>query len=71
MKTCSLNDFLESVKPWLSDEYIRSVHLDENEDLILEFTDGVKNAYHIEDCDLYQIKEILMDFKKKGITIKQ
>ena len=71
MKTCSLNEFLEAVKPWLSTEYIRNAHVDENGNLVLDFNDGVKNVYRIDDCAAGQLKDILKDFKKRGIAVKR
>ena len=69
MKTCSLNYFLEAVKPWLDNEYIRSAHLDGDDNFVLNFTDGVKNVYRIDDCNKAQLEDILTDFKNKGINV--
>lgn len=69
MKTCSLNYFLEAVKPWLDGDYIQTAHLDQSGNFVLIFTDGVKNVYRIDDCSRSQLKEILEDFKTKGIRV--
>jgi hypothetical protein len=69
METCNLNHFLEAVKPWIDTEYIRTAHLDADGNFVLNFTDGVKNVYRIDDCNKDQLEEILKDFKKKGITV--
>lgn len=69
MKTCSLNHFLEAVKPWLDSDYIRTAHLDADGNFVLNFSDGVKNTYRIDDCNKTQLEEILADFRKKGIKI--
>jgi len=69
MKTCTLNEFLLAVKPWISDEYIQKAYLDDNGNLVLHFRDGVKNVYQIDDCTSGQIKNILRDFKKAGIEV--
>ena len=70
MKTCSLNDFMEEIKPWLDTDHIREAHLDDKGHFILQFLDGMKNVYHIDDCNAEQIKGVLIDLKSKGITVK-
>jgi len=52
-----LNEFLLAVKPWISEEYIRKAYLDDNGNLVLDFRDGVKNVYQIDDCNAGQIKK--------------
>ena len=69
MKTCSLNHFLEAVKPWMDSEYIRSAHLDADGNFVLNFSDGVKNVYRIDDCNKDQLEDILTDFKNRGINV--
>ena len=70
MKKCTLNDFMEEIKPWLDTDHIREAHLDEKGRFILHFLDGMKNVYHIDDCNEAQIKGVLKDLKNKGITVK-
>jgi hypothetical protein len=70
MKTCSLNDFMEEIKPWLDTDHIREAHLDDKGHFILQFLDGMKNVYHIDDCNEEQIKGVLKDLKSKGIPVK-
>ena len=70
MKTCTLNDFMQEISPWLSGEYIRIAYLDDQGNFVLKFLDGVKNVYHIEDCSQDQIRKVLEDLKKKGVAVK-
>ncbi len=70
MKTCNLSDFMKALSPWLDDDYIRKACLDENGHFVLMFTDGVKNVYHIEDCEKSQLNEILEDLKTKGVSVE-
>ena len=70
MKTCSLNHFLEAVKPWIDSEYIRNAHLDADGNFELNFVDGGKNVYRIDDCSREQLKAVLADLKEKGIPVK-
>ena len=70
MKTCNLSEFMQALAPWLDDDYIRKAYLDENGHFILLFMDGVKNVYHIEDCEKSQLNKILEDLKEKGISVQ-
>jgi Zn-dependent M16 (insulinase) family peptidase len=70
MKTCNLSDFMQALTPWLDDDYIRKAYLDDNGHFVLLFMDGVKNVYHIEDCEKSQLKEILEDLKNKGVPVE-
>ena len=70
MKTCNLSDFMNALTPWLDDDYIRKAYLDDNDHFVLLFTDGVKNVYHITDCEKSQLNDILEDLKKKGIPVE-
>ena len=47
METCSLNDFLEELNPWLDKDYIKEVHVDDKGHSILYFRDGMKNAHGV------------------------
>jgi hypothetical protein len=69
MKTCSLVDFMEELKPWLDSDYIRKAYLNKNGHFVMQFLDGVKNVYQIDDCTKAQLKTILADLKKKGILV--
>lgn len=69
MKTCSLNDFMEEIRPWLDDFHIREAHIDEKDRFVLKFKDGMKNVYHIDDCNREQVEAVLKDLGEKGIKI--
>jgi hypothetical protein len=71
MKTCSLNDFMAEINPWLDKDYIKEAHLDDKGHFILQFRDGMKNVYHIDDCNEAQIRKVLSDLKKKGIQVTE
>ena len=70
MKTCSLNDFMEEIKPWLDTDHIREAHLDDKGHFVLQFLDGMKNVYHVDDCNEAQIKDVIKDLKSRGIKVK-
>lgn len=69
METCHLFDFMQALEPWLSDDYIREAHLDADGRIVIQFVDGVKNVYHIDDCSGNDIHNILQKLKDKGITV--
>lgn len=69
METCCLKDFMEELKPWLDNDHIRKVHINEKGHFILYFRDGMKNVYSIDDCNRSQITEVLKTLKNKGIDV--
>jgi len=69
MKTCGLQDFMKELNPWLDSDHIRSARLDDQDHLILQFADGMKNVYAIDDCNRQQIGKILTDLQKRGIRV--
>lgn len=71
MKQCSLNDFMEELKPWLDTNHIRSAELSGNGRLTLYFLDGMKNVYQIDDCNEKQIRAVVGDLKKRGIAVEE
>lgn len=71
MKVCSLKEFMQGLKPWLSDNYIRRARLDEKGDFVLDFTDGVRNVYRIDDCTREQTREIIGKLKESGIPVEE
>lgn len=69
MKSCSLNDFMAEINPWLDRDHIRGAELDGQGHLVLHFLDGMKNVYMIDDCNAGQIRKVLDDLRKKGISV--
>ena len=69
MKTCSLNDFMAEINPWLDRDYIKEAHIDAKGHFVLLFQDGMKNVYHIDDCNEAQVKKVLKDLQAKGIPV--
>lgn len=69
MGTCSLNDFLEELTPWLDKDYIKEAHVDDKGHFTLYFRDGMKNVYSIDDCNKSQVTKIITTLKNKGIPV--
>ncbi|MFH7320979.1 hypothetical protein ACHHRT_10280 [Desulfurivibrio sp. D14AmB] len=71
MRTCSLQDFMAELEPWLDSDHIRSAELDQHDHLILYFLDGMKNVYEISDCNRQQIGEVLSKLRQRGIPVQE
>ncbi|OKY74045.1 MAG: hypothetical protein BM485_15620 [Desulfobulbaceae bacterium DB1] len=71
MKSCSLNDFMQELQPWLDKDHIRKASVDDKGHFILHFVDGMKNVYHIDDCNKEQVDNVLQDLKKQGISVEE
>jgi hypothetical protein len=69
MKSCSLTDFMQELKPWLDNDYIKEAFIDNKGHLVMLFRDGLKNVYDIDDCNKTQIEAVLQDLKDKGISV--
>lgn len=70
MKNCSLTDFMAEIGPWLDRDHIRRAELDGHGHMILHFVDGMKNVYVIDDCNAGQIRQVMDDLRKRGITVE-
>jgi hypothetical protein len=69
MKTCSLNDFIQELGPWLDRDHIKEAFIDGKGHFALIFRDGMKNVYDIDDCNAEQIKGIIKDLRARGIPV--
>lgn len=69
MKTCTFNDFIKKLDPWLDDDNIYRAYIDNNGHFVIRFHDGVVNIYRIDDCEKSQLEEILVGLKEKGVRI--
>ena len=69
MKSCSLNDFMLEMNPWLDNNHIQKAFIDHNGHFVMMFRDGMKNVYDIDDCNDAQVHAILKDLEKKGVMI--
>ena len=70
-ETCRFSDFMQSLKPWLNDHFIRKACLTEKSHLILMFTDGGQSTYRIDDCTEPQMKKVIEAMKKNGIIVEE
>ncbi|MCB2182338.1 MAG: hypothetical protein KQH63_09955 [Desulfobulbaceae bacterium] len=68
MKTCSLHDFMKELSPWLDKDHIRKALIDEQGHFVIHFMDGMKNVYHVDDCNKSQINGVLKDLAARGVA---
>ena len=69
MNTCKFNDFLQMLKPWLNDDYVREVRLGTEGNVTLWFVDGGCQTYKIDDCASEQLENTIKHMKKHGIQV--
>lgn len=70
MKTCSLNDFMAELTPWLDKDHIRAVGLNDKGHFVVHFMDGMKNVYDVDDCNREQVQKVLAELKARGIAVE-
>ena len=69
MKTCTFIDFMQALKPWLNDDYIKQARFDDNGNFILTFVDGGQKVYQVDDCTAAQVKDAVELMKKNGVPV--
>lgn len=62
---------MAELTPWLDKDHIRKAQIDDNGHFVVHFNDGMKNVYHIDDCNKSQIEKTLKDLQKKGIPVEE
>jgi hypothetical protein len=71
MKQCSLQHFTESLRPWLDNDYIRSVTINPKGLVTFTFMDGIMDTYEITDCDRNQVKKVCAELSARGISVRE
>jgi len=69
MHKCNFIDFMETLKPWINDSYIRQARLNAEGTLTLTFVDGGCKTYQIDDCSLEQLENTIAHMKKNGVAV--
>ena len=70
MNTCTFSDFIQTLKPWLNDDYIRKASFDGDGSCRLFFVDGGQKVFQIDDCTEAQLKDIFEVMKKNGVEVE-
>lgn len=71
MNKCKFIDFMQTLKPWLNDNYIHQARLSADGKLTLWFVDGGYTTYHFDDCTLEQLENTIEHMKKNGVQVKK
>jgi len=69
MNKCKFNDFMQMLKPWLNDDYIRQARLGGEGTLTFSFVDGGYQTYQIDDCTSEQLESTIEHMKKNGVQV--
>ena len=69
MSTCTFVDFMEALKPWLNDDFIRQAYFDNKGNFTLMFVDGGQKVYHVDDCTAEQLKDTVTLMEENGVRI--
>ncbi|MBW2428276.1 MAG: hypothetical protein JRF56_04905 [Deltaproteobacteria bacterium] len=69
MNTCTFIDFMQALKPWLNDDYIRQARFDDKGNFTLMLVDGGQKVYHVDDCTAAQLKDVVALMKKNGVPV--
>ena len=69
MSTCTFIDFMQTLKPWLNDDYIHTARFDDRGNFTLMFVDGGQRVYQVDDCTAAQLKEAVALLEKNGVSV--
>jgi hypothetical protein len=69
MNTCTFIDFMQTLKPWLNDDYIHTARFDDKGIFTLMFVDGGQKTYQVDDCTAAQLNEAAELLKKNGVSV--
>lgn len=69
MNTCTFMDFMQALKPWLNDDYIRRAHYNDKGYFTLMFVDGGEKVYQVDDCTAAQLNDAIALLKKNGVPV--
>ena len=69
MNTCTFIDFMQTLTPWLNDDYIHTARFDDKGNFTLMFVDGGQKVYQVDDCTAAQIKDAAELLKKNGVSV--
>ena len=69
MNTCTFIDFMQTLTPWLNDDYIHAARFDDKGNFTLMFVDGGQKVYQVDDCTKDQLKDAVALLKKNGVSV--
>ena len=69
MNACTFVYFMQVLKPWLNDDYIRQARFDDKGNFTLIFVDGGQKVFRVDDCTAAQLKDVVELMKKNGVAV--
>ena len=69
MNTCTFINFMQTLTPWLNDDYIHTARFDDKGNFTLMFVDGGQKVYQVDDCTAAQLKEAAELLEKNGVSV--
>jgi hypothetical protein len=57
---------MQTLKPWLNDDYIRKAHFNDKGYFTLMFVDGGQKVYQVDDCTAAQLKDAIELMRRPG-----
>jgi hypothetical protein len=60
---------MQTLTPWLNDDYIHTARFDDKGNFTLMFVDGGQKVYQVDDCTEDQIKDAVVLLKKNGVSV--
>ena len=69
MNTCTFIDFMQTLKPWLNDNYIRKASFSAEGRFTLTFIDGGCKTYQVDDCTSEHLENTLALLKENGVQV--
>ena len=60
---------MQTLTPWLNDDYIHTARFDDTGNFTLMFVDGGQKVYQVDDCTAAQLKEAAELLKKNGVSV--
>ena len=69
MEQCTFVDFMQTLKPWLNDDYIQHARVDDKGNFTLTFVNGGQKSYQVDDCTAVQLKDAIELLKKNDVRV--
>jgi hypothetical protein len=60
---------MQTLTPWLNNDYIHTARFDDKGNFTLMFVDGGQKAYKVDDCTSDRLKDVVELLKKNGVSV--
>jgi beta-lactam-binding protein with PASTA domain len=69
MTSCAFIDFIQVLKPWLNDNYIKQAQITAEGKFTILFVDGGQQEYQVTDCSASDLEEAIQLLSSNGVHI--